>query len=290
MPISARTGVLFNIAALLAATAAVGAVVRSWVYTPAVAPCEERYRNVLHFKLDRDGQPISPVDLQARSAGRESGVLENLTIARVTGAPKPIVMRIALDAAGSRAAAPSNPAGASFPWQPDSLRGHTAACLAYSVLLTAQTEKQSGILPGLAGATETDELPFEVHPAWLHNGQLGLAHRAEIKPQPPLAASRDGDAAVRPRLRIESSDHSFAKGRWVRVNQEVVLNAPQKADGVARLWIDGKLVAERVDLRLRADAAVSITGVAASAQLVSGAAPHSTGASTASLTPFELFW
>ena len=86
------------------------------------------------------------------------------------------------------------------------------------------------------------------------------------------------------------SDHSFAKGRWVRVNQEVVLNAPQKADGVARLWIDGKLVAERVDLRLRADAAVSITGDAASAQLVSGAAPHSTGASTASLTPFELFW
>ncbi len=37
-------------------------------------------------------------------------------------------------------------------------------------------------------------------------------------------------------------------GRWVRIEQEVVANKPGEADGLARLWIDGKQQAEMTGL------------------------------------------
>ncbi len=55
MAISARTAIVFNVAAIVVAASAVGAVVRSWMVKPSVAPCETRYSNVLAFKLERDG-------------------------------------------------------------------------------------------------------------------------------------------------------------------------------------------------------------------------------------------
>ena len=53
MAISSRTAIVFNIAAIVVATSAVGAAVRSWLLKPSVAPCETRYSNVLAFKLER---------------------------------------------------------------------------------------------------------------------------------------------------------------------------------------------------------------------------------------------
>ena len=40
-------------------------------------------------------------------------------------------------------------------------------------------------------------------------------------------------------------------GRWVCVEQRVRLNAPGREDGVLQAWVDGRLVLDRKDLRLR---------------------------------------
>lgn len=41
---------------------------------------------------------------------------------------------------------------------------------------------------------------------------------------------------------------TFPRGRWVDVDLEVDLNDPGKANGIARLWIDGRAVIEQNDL------------------------------------------
>ena len=50
---------------------------------------------------------------------------------------------------------------------------------------------------------------------------------------------------------IRQDAFTLPKGRWVRIEQELVLNTPGQADGIARLWLDGDLKAEGTGLKLR---------------------------------------
>lgn len=276
MAISSRTAIVFNIAAIVVAAAAVGAAVRSSLLKPAVAPCETRYANVLAFKLEREGRVLTPVDLQGRSGGRDTGLDRHLEIGAEPGAPKPVAMKVRLPA-GAEAS------GIAFPWEPANIRPHAAACLAYNVRLSESAGGgHDGVLPGLEGRDEGGTQRFTVSAAWLKSGESGLASEIVLKREPGEAAKEKTG------LEIESTNVAFPKGRWLRVNQEMVLNKPGEADGVVRLWIDGKLVAERADMRLRSDTGVSFTGVAARAQLMAGAVAQADG--TILLTPFELMW
>ena len=60
-----------------------------------------------------------------------------------------------------------------------------------------------------------------------------------------------------------NSKSSWPAGRWINVEQEVILNAPGKKNGIIRLWLDGDLAGENKSLVLRGDDALAMSGVIA---------------------------
>ena len=270
--------ILFNVAAGLVTVAAVVAVVRSLMHTPELAPCTERYASGTMFALEQGGVLLSSADLQARLSGKDIGLGDNVRIARVKDAPAPVALGVTL-AKGSVAPHVHNTAkgGVSFAWDPRSVRGKTAACLAYSVLLPAAFQfHHGGLLPGIRGSEDADQLKegFMALLAWRRNGRLGAT---------TFVDQRSGPVEVEP--------FAFPEGRWVKLEEEVVLNDPKKADGILRVWVDGKLAIDRGDLVYRDRPEVTVTGVGANVHyghedLAHGAPKDA----TLWLTPFEIRW
>lgn len=281
-----RKAVVFNAAAIVVAVSAVGGAIRSYLVRPAVPPCETRYGNVMSFRLEREGKLLTAADLQGRSGGRDKGLDHNVDIVRTTAAPKPVAIAVRLPAGTGTPDAIGAPAGGmTFPWEPANIRPHRAACLAYNVMLSDPFDaSHDGVLPGLQGASDDSEQHFTVSPTWLRTGDAGIAFDIALKREPGQSANAN------PETIVESSESALVKGRWLRVNQEVILNTPEEADGIVRIWIDGKLILERTDARLRSDNAVVLTGVAARTHMLGGAKATAQADSSISISAFELMW
>ena len=92
-------------------------------------------------------------------------------------------------------------------------------------------------------------------------------------------------------LALEAQGFALPRGQWMKVDQEVVLNAPGRRDGTLRLWIDGALVLEQTDLEYRSSENVTISGAAANLfygnERQIAPAPRDT---TVMFSPFELRW
>jgi Polysaccharide lyase 14 len=274
--------IVFNVAAGVMAVVAVAAAVRSFLFTPAVAPCSERYANGNIFAFDRAGVLLTTTDLQARLGGRDVGLGDNIEIARVKGAPAPVAMAIKM-AKGSASphATAAVAGGVSFPWDPRSAQGKTAACLAYNVLLPADFEfNNGGVLPGIHGANPNDETRdnFAEQIAWKRAGRGGVLNKATI-----AGETRMGYAEPEPFM--------MPTGQWVRLEQEVVLNTTGQSDGILRVWVDGRLAIDRDDFLYRGRPGVTISGVSANVYYGNEdpdtAAPKDT---TVWLSPFEIRW
>ena len=270
--------ILFNVAAGLVTIAAVVAVVRSLVRTPELAPCTERYPSGTVFALEQGGVLLTSADLQARLSGKDIGLGDNVRIARVKDAPSPVALGVTL-AKGSVAPHVHSAAkgGVSFAWDPRSVRGKTAACLAYSVLLPAGFQfHHGGLLPGIRGSEDADQLKegFMALLAWRRNGRLGVT---------TFVDQRSGPVEVEP--------FTFPEGRWVKLEQEVVLNEPKKDNGTLRVWVDGKLAIDRGDLAYRDRPEVTVTGVSANVHYGHEDPAHGAPKDTTIwLTPFEIRW
>ena len=90
---------------------------------------------------------------------------------------------------------------------------------------------------------------------------------------------------------LGSEGFAFSRGRWSKIEQEVVLNTPKQANGKLVVWIDGTMVGEHSDLVLRADPSVAVTGVAADVfYRGDDAAAIVSKDATVRLSPFELRW
>src|SRR5258705_13151141 len=72
--------ILFNAAASLVAIGAVVGVVRTWFAPTALRACSERYETSMVFPLERDGAMLTATDIQARTGGKDAGLLENLSV------------------------------------------------------------------------------------------------------------------------------------------------------------------------------------------------------------------
>jgi hypothetical protein len=55
--------------------------------------------------------------------------------------------------------------------------------------------------------------------------------------------------------------HLFVAGRWQTVKQEVVLNHSGQANGVVRMWIDGRYIGEAAGLIIRTIDKLKIGGM-----------------------------
>jgi hypothetical protein len=252
------------------------------VFAPAATPCSERYTSSTEFPLQRGDVILTAADLQASLGGRDAGVLENVAIARVENGPAPVAMTVSLPKGAISPRASAGPkSGISFPWHPRLVQGKSAACLSYSVMLPADFPfGRGGTLPSISGADASDPAPdgFIARIVWRDGGRGGLINRV----------SSAGETRAAP---AEREGYPLARGRWVKLEQEVVLNTPRKLDGILRLWVDGKLVVDRADLSFRTKPGVVLSGVAADVfygfEDGGGAAPKDT---KLSLTPFEIRW
>ncbi len=273
--------ILFNAAAVVVTAAAVFAAVKSMLVPPTAAPCSERYLNMTAFALERGGVLLTAAELQAAVAGRDAGVIDNVAIARVDDAPAPLAMAVSLPkGSASPHAASGARGGVSFPWEPRALAGKTSACLSYHVRLAADFDfNRGGALPGLAGAEAGERGDrFLARLAWRPNAAGGVTLRVS-------------DGGVARTMVAERSSFDFPRGRWVRLEQEVVLNTPKANDGTLRVWVDGALVIERNDIAYRAKSDVSLTGV--SADVYYGTEDGREGAPRDTkvwLSPFEVRW
>jgi hypothetical protein len=269
--------IVFNVAAGIVTIAAVVAVVRSLLHTPQLTPCTQRYASGTIFSLEHNGVLLTSTDLQTRLSGKDVGLGDNVEIARIKDGPAPVAVGVTL-AKGSIAphvdTAPKG--GVTFAWEPRSMHGKTAACLAYSVLLPAGFNfHQGGSLPGIRGEdAERPDERFMALLAWRRNGRLGAT---------TFIDTRSGA--------VEADPLPFPDGRWVRLEQEVVLNNPKGSDGILRVWLDGTLAIDRSDLAYRDRQETTITGVSANVHYGHEDPAHGAPKdATIWLTPFEIRW
>src|SRR5262245_53863360 len=199
--------ILFNAGAIVVAGAAIFGAARSLLTASVTPPCNERYLKMTTFSLERSGVVLTSTDLQAMSGGRDAGI-QNVSIVRKEG-PTPLAVEVQLQKGSS-----GREDGMGFPWEPRVLAGKAAACLSYQVFLPNDFDfRRSGTLPGMAGGAEQTD-GFAAPIVWDGNGRVGFAVRA---------ASAPGTMAL--------TQVKLPKGRWAKVEQEIVLNAPKANNG-----------------------------------------------------------
>ena len=120
------------------------------VIKPTSVPCSERYHHSTAFALERGGVLLTAADLQSRLAGKDVGVIDNVSIARSrTARPR---RHHRAHAQGLDVAARLAQRRHQLPMGPAVGAGQDAACLSYSVLLPADFAfNRGGALPGISG-------------------------------------------------------------------------------------------------------------------------------------------
>jgi hypothetical protein len=274
---STKLAILFNGAALLLVGASAAAIVRSLFVTEETPPCATRYAEGTQLALERyDGEKFTPADLQARFGGNDWGLLDNTSIVDVKDGPAKhaIQIRFAKSEPTSPQAGDRN--GMGFTWRPHDAGGASAACLSYSARVQEDFDfGKGGRLPGLLAAAGqgTAKEQISASPGWRADGNLD-ALMSGLTEARPLSSKRTSE---------------LPRGRWMAIEQEMILNTPGMRDGVLRLWLDGALKFEATDLAFRDKPEVKISGVLAEAV---SASPSVSAGKTRSLlvSPLELRW
>ena len=279
-----KRGIVINAAAGAIILTAAATFVHTTFARPYYEVCSTRYARLLAMQLDRDGAPLTAPDLQSVANGQDEGLLENMTIAQFKEGPSKFAMSVKL-ASGTAAQRSESGAqgGISLPWIPSLMEQPKAACLSYNVYLPADFDfDQGGTLPGLFATTINGQYVDSPHVA------ANLSWRGKGVPK-MFVASRDGTNQTAGAF--DTIERVLPRGRWLHVDQEVILNTPGQSDGSVRLWFDGKLETEVKAAPLRPDATVAIAGVAGDVFFGgSGTSGKAKTDTTIWLSPFELRW
>ncbi len=257
--------------------------------TEKVAPCSSRYPAATEFSFRADGdKPMSPIELQARAGANEWGVLERGEVVALADAPSSYVLQVQLPK-GSTSMHPQDMprGGLSFRWQPQDMDGAKSACLSYSAFIPADFKfGNGGELPGIFGGRNYQPARFaeadqgmSTHLKWGEEGKGDL-----IMQTPTTKGSK-------PPYHLDLGSFLLPRGRWFSVEQEVVLNAPDKADGIGRLWIDGALKVDRSKIVWRTSEVLTLTGAVHDVWYGGLVSTATAPADTAlALTPMNLSW
>lgn len=222
------------------------------VGTPQVEPCSQRYA-LAQAPRPQPGADGHAAVRQGFDTTRHWGTQENverLDTGR-TGINEP-GLRVHYPA-GSSSPGEDPRGGAGFYSDPASLQGAERACLSYMVRFPADFDfVKGGKLPGLYGGEApsggedvTGKNGFSMRLMWREDGQGELY---------PYVVNFEGDSVGR-------GLWHFPVGQWVTVEQEVVLNDPERENGIARLWIDGRPVLEQRNIVYRTSPSVTIDGL-----------------------------
>jgi hypothetical protein len=244
--------IVFNLAGGAVLLIVGGYMITSFLTTPAILACTTRYPAGQQFSLrDVQGEPLSPIELQGRTGSREWGLLKN---AKVVGGKKGASLEVTLATTEDEDRASQN--GVGFVWPVREMSKASAACLSYGAYIPAGFAfKESGLMPGLYGAndlSQIDELApedsFATRMGWATAGDVGVDVRIP-------AHNGYWEGAMRKFV--------WPTGRWVKVEQEVILNTPENADGMLRVWVDGALTINRKKVTFRKSPQAGFSGVVA---------------------------
>lgn len=259
---------------------AVGAYsVRTMFEDKSAPPCSRTYEGGVQFLYENGaGTPFTPIELQARAGNSERNVLENAKSVRVDGAPARSVLEV-------RVGGKDADGGIESAWTTSGLNTARSACLAYSVWLPGGfSYADLGTLPGLFGGRK-------LSPAERPEEGTGFAARVRWRDQgvsevfAQLPGGPDGIG-----IAIPTNNAVLASGRWVRIDEEVVLNDPGKSNGEIRLWLDGQLVAEHAELPFRVDTGIVLAGVAGDIGYGGMKRADATSDVFLRVSPFEIRW
>lgn len=276
--------ILFNGAALVIVLATAGAMVRSALFHDDAPPCLDRYAKGTVFGLERNGQPLGTPDLQSRVGGTDWGLLEGARVVKLKSGPAPHALEMNLGAVKVRADDKETKPGIGFTWAPRGFERAEAACLAYSVYLGEDfVFGKGGVLPGLFGIPKNDngeakDPVFSTRYAWRADGS-GDVHTH--LPDWPVGRAMGNDRG----------GFKLDRGRWMTLEQEVVLNDPGQKNGLIRIWVDGALRFEKSQVMFRDKngdtAQAALAGVLAEVSM-----PGDTPVAQHRLwiSPFELRW
>lgn len=215
------------------------------------------------------------------------GLSENVSLKAVEGAPAPLVLEVRIPKGSIDHKSTTAPMGGmGFRWRPGMPAGTTAACLAYDLWLPDDFPfNKGGKLPGLfggdgpAGGKDVDGVSgFSARYMWRAHGQ------GEVYAYIPGKPDKRG-------MSIDRGAWTFPRGRWVHLEEEVVLNTPGTPDGTLRVWVDGELRLEHTDVLYRDSVSLGIDGVMADIFFGGKTAEWAAPADTlVRLTPFQLAW
>lgn len=219
---------------------------------PPSLACGQRYELASRVELPPDVAAPEAVR-RAFAPARVWGVAENVRILghKADGTPT-LAVRYPKGSIAPSSAAPRG--GAGFVSRAGLGGGAEAACLSYRVRFADDFAfARGGKLPGLYGGDgpvggATTAAGFSARLMWRQDG-LGELY-AYLPGQTADLGRSLGRGAWR-----------FPVGRWVTVEQEIVLNDPGTANGIARIWIAGELRFEARDLIFRPDQELRIEGL-----------------------------
>ena len=240
-------------------------------------PCSTRFPAATQMSFQKtDGAPMTPAEFQARVGMGEHGVIEKTAVRR-TGGAYPLVLDVKIGGPGS------GDFGAGFFWTPSGLQAPSSACLAYNVQVPQDFDYATGgMLPGLYGANPSAaagaQAGFAGRVMWSNSGAFGVETNLS-----------DFNMAQSGQPLLHRSVAVLPRGRWVSVEQEIVLNSPNAKDGLLKLWVDGRLVIDISDIAWRG-ASFALTGVLADVGYLASHEASDKKATALTLSPLQLSW
>ena len=226
------------------------------------APCLQRYREVVAFQPALGDVDRAPMEALAPLRPHQPFAVDaNLSIRALAG-PIPAAIHVRYPEGSINPGSKTAPAGGAQFYAP-LLAGTdaTAACLGYRVRFEDGFDfVLGGKLPGLYGTEGApvttasgcrpvnDEAGFSARLMWRSGG------RGEVYAYTQNKTARCGESLGR-------GNWTFPTGRWVAIEEEVLLNTPGRDDGRVQVWIDGRLVLDQDGLVYRSGPAVHIQGL-----------------------------
>ncbi len=284
-----RNSILFNGAAIVIGGVSLVLALKSSLIKEDAEVCSARYLQGTRMSLERNGAPLSADDLQSRLAGTDWGLLDRASVVKVKSGPSDLAMQLDLTTARADDRNEDNGReGVGFSWLPRALTPVNAACLSYSIYLPAGFQfVGGGRLPGLMGtsalvtgsgdgATEGSS-PFSMRLQWKENGS------GEVLAQ--LQQTGEGRS-----LGGRKSGFVYPRGKWAQLEQEVVLNAAGKSNGIVRVWVDGTLRYEKTDVVFNQAGKSKLTGVYAEVVPTGKDFPASAKEQKIQMSPLEVRW
>lgn len=227
------------------------------IHAPAVAPCTARYQLVADITPALGEKDAKRSIKEGFATNRQWGTRKNVAVvpaAQAHGLNEP-ALRVTYPK-GTSSPGDKGKGGAGF-YAGMNLPPRTdRACLAYKVRFPAGFDwVKGGKLPGLYGGKApsggkkvTGRNGFSMRFMWREEGKGELYE---------YIVNKDEKYG----LSVGRGLWTFPTGRWVEVQQEIILNDPDEPDGIARVWIDGRPIFEQNDIVYRTTDDLHLTGL-----------------------------